>query len=125
MAEEVQTPRPHDPQGIHYVALVDIPDPDIARFPILLKCASGAEVTFSEIRGGLVMPPEDHADMGAAGSPTLVECDEHGQFIGLVRVLEKAPQSEHGPPPESYYVMLIPLPTVQHAQRLPLPSAFS
>lgn len=115
-ASQTQAPSAYDPSDSHYVALVDIPED--GHFPVLLRCGSGADVTLSEIKGGFVMMPGDHADLGVAGSPALVECEKHGQFIGLVRVLQKSAQREDGAPPESYYMMLMPLTGVQHVHSL-------
>ena len=84
---------------------------------IKVACGSTADVMVSQVRGMFLQEAED-GEIGVDAGPLVIDCDQHGKYLGLLGILPRAPKDEKGSAAVSLPLMLIPLPNVEHV--LPL-----
>ena len=83
-----------------------------AIYPVI-TCESGADVSVSQIAGGLILGHEENPVSSTIG-PVFVECAEHGTHLGLVQFLVRASNSETHQSQVSMPILLIPLHNIEY-----------
>ena len=94
----------------HYMTLLGGKDDQIR---IRFGCGSGADVSLSEVRAGLIMELEDDIINFSKTGPLFVDCARHGQYLAFWQLLRKAAKTADSYP-VSMPLLLIPLRDVEH-----------
>ena len=76
---------------------------------IKVACGSGADVSISQVLGVFVKELEEDTVNVSGGGPLLVECSQHGQYLGLLQILQSATSTSETGHPTSLPLLLIPL----------------
>ena len=82
-------------------------------------CADGGDVQVSQVRGSWIIEVGGEA-FDPAGGPLFLDCEQHGQYLGLIQLLKTGRTTETGDE-VSLDLVLIPLRDIEHI--LPLRTA--
>ena len=96
----------------HYVVLLGGKEGGIG---IRVACGSGEDVLVAQIMGVFIKELEQEmiVDPMKIG-PLFVECSKHGQYLGLLQLLQSAPANQSGSYPVSMPLLLVPLHDIEH-----------
>ena len=76
---------------------------------IKVACGSGADVSISQVLGVFVKELEEDTVNVSGGGPLLVDCSQHGQYLGLLQILQSGTRTSERGHPISLPLLLIPL----------------
>ena len=76
---------------------------------IKVACGSGADVSISQVLGVFVKELEEDTVNVSGGGPLLVDCSQHGQYLGLLQILQSGTRTSERGDPISLPLLLIPL----------------
>ena len=76
---------------------------------IKVACGSGADVSISQVLGVFVKELEEDTVNVNGGGPLLVDCSQHGQYLGLLQILQSGTRTSETGHPISLPLLLIPL----------------
>ena len=83
-----------------------------ALYPVI-TCESGADVSVSQIVGGLIMGLQE-GPVNLVNGPVFVDCAEHGTYLGLVQLLTRGANPETHQSQVSMPFLLIPLHNIEY-----------
>ena len=83
-----------------------------ALYPVI-TCESGADVSVSQITGGLILGHQEEPVSNMVG-PVFVDCAKHGAYLGLLQLLIRGSNPETHQSQVSMPLLLIPLHNIEY-----------